>query len=139
LALTVCALQAAEVRPLAGPCAGYEKGHVWRLGWRLLRLHSPTDAEGNERSRCKCGPLHCSVHFISSVKRWLWEHTARMAKDPKPTFKPLPYKVGTYWRVEVEWPDGFTQHVDDFGSEPEAREWISRKSDDWARKHPRSG
>ena len=62
-----------------------------------------------------------------------------MAKVAKPTFKPFPYKVGDHWRVEVEWPDGVTQHVDDFGSESEALEWISRKSDDWARKHPRSG
>jgi hypothetical protein len=63
----------------------------------------------------------------------------QISKDPKPKFKPLPYKVGHYWRVEVEWPDGVTQHVDDFGSESEALEWIARKSDDWARKHPKSG
>ena len=65
--------------------------------------------------------------------------SAQMAKVAKPTFKPMPYKVGHYWRVEVEWADGVTQHVDDFGSESEALEWIARKSDDWARKHPRSG
>jgi hypothetical protein len=27
--------------------------------------------------------------------------------------------------------------VDDFGSESEAMEWITDKSDDWVRKHPK--
>jgi hypothetical protein len=57
-----------------------------------------------------------------------------MAKDPKPTFKPRPYKDGSGYLVEAEWPDGVIQLVDDFGSESEALEWIAEKSDDWARK-----
>jgi hypothetical protein len=61
-----------------------------------------------------------------------------MAKDSKPTFTPFPYKVGYQWRVELQWPDGVTQHVDDFGSESEASEWITHKSDGWLKKHPKS-
>jgi hypothetical protein len=58
-----------------------------------------------------------------------------MAKDySKPTFT----QRGGYL-VEVEWPDGFTQHVEDFGSESEALEWIDQKSDDWASKNQRTG
>jgi hypothetical protein len=113
---------------------------------------NPADTEVpwfRSRVKCaKCGSRGNKIDVLTTNLKWRcsrlarrrpWEHTARMAKDPKPTFKPLPYKVGTYWRVEVEWPDGVTQHVDDFGSESEALEWISRKSDDWARRHPRSG
>jgi hypothetical protein len=64
-------------------------------------------------------------------------HSTAMAKDPKPTFKPRPYKDGSGYLVEAEWPDGVIQLVDDFGSESEALEWIAEKSDDWVRKHPK--
>jgi hypothetical protein len=63
-----------------------------------------------------------------------------MAKDySKPTFTQRLYGDGSGYLVEVEWPDGFTQHVEDFGSESEALEWIDQKSDDWASKHQRTG
>ena len=64
-------------------------------------------------------------------------HSTAMAKDPKPTFKPRPYKDGSGYLVEAEWPEGVIQLVDDFGSESEALEWIAEKSDDWVRKHPK--
>ncbi len=60
-----------------------------------------------------------------------------MAKNPKPTFTARAYKDGSGYLVEAEWPDGVIQLVDDFGSESEAMEWITDKSDDWVRKHPK--
>jgi hypothetical protein len=60
------------------------------------------------------------------------------SKLPGPTFKPRAFKDGSGWHVEVEWPDGTTQHVDDFGSEAEAGDWIARKSEQWIEKHLKS-
>jgi hypothetical protein len=40
-------------------------------------------------------------------------------------------------QVDVEWPDGVSQHVDDFGSEAEAGDWIARKSEKWIEKQPK--
>jgi hypothetical protein len=57
-------------------------------------------------------------------------------KHSRPTFKPKPFLDGSGWHVDAEWPDGVTQHVDDFGSDSEAREWIAKKSDAWLQKHP---
>jgi len=57
-------------------------------------------------------------------------------KHFRPTFKPKPFLDGSGWHVDAEWPDGVTQHVDDFGSDSEAREWIAKKSDAWLQKHP---
>lgn len=62
-----------------------------------------------------------------------------MADDPKPTFKLRAYRDGSGYLVEAEWPDGAIQLVDDFGSEAQALEWITGKSDDWIRNRPRSG
>jgi hypothetical protein len=31
-----------------------------------------------------------------------------------PTFKSKAYKDGSGWHVDVEWPDGVNQHVDDW-------------------------
>lgn len=59
-----------------------------------------------------------------------------ITKPGRPIFKPMPFKDGSGWRVEVQWPSGGTQHVDDFGSEHEAGDWISHRSADWLRKHP---
>ena len=57
-------------------------------------------------------------------------------KHSRPTFKPKPFLDGSGWHVDAEWPDGVTQHVDDFGSDSEAREWIAKKSEAWLQKHP---
>jgi hypothetical protein len=62
-----------------------------------------------------------------------------MAEDPKPTFKLRAYRDGSGFLVEAEWPDGVIQLVDDFVSEAQALEWITDKSDNWVRTHPRSG
>jgi hypothetical protein len=56
-------------------------------------------------------------------------------KNSRPTFKPKPFMDGSGWHVDAEWPDGVTQHVDDFGSGSEAREWIAKKSEAWLQKH----
>jgi len=47
----------------------------------------------------------------------------------KPTFKPKRFKDGSGWYVEVERPDGSTEYVDQFGSDSEALEWITNKSE----------
>jgi hypothetical protein len=60
-------------------------------------------------------------------------------KNSRPTFKPKPFLDGSGWHVDAEWPDGVTQHVDDFGSSSEAREWIAKKSEAWLQKHPIPG
>ena len=66
-------------------------------------------------------------------------HTARMANlSSKPTFKPKPFKDGSGWYVEAEWSDGVTDHVDDFGSDSDAQDWIIHKSTGWLQKHPKS-
>jgi hypothetical protein len=57
-------------------------------------------------------------------------------KQSRPTFKPKPFLDGSGWHVDAEWPDGVTQHVDDFGSGSEAREWIAKRSEAWLQKHP---
>ncbi len=60
-----------------------------------------------------------------------------MADFPsRPNFKPKSYKDGSGWYVEAEWPDGTTQHVDDFGSDSEAQDWVIHKSAKWLQKHP---
>src|SRR5262245_33534860 len=56
----------------------------------------------------------------------------------KPTFKPKPFKDGSGWSVEVERPDGSIEYVDQFGSDSEALEWITNKSEKWLQKHPKS-
>ena len=56
-------------------------------------------------------------------------------KPTRPMFKPLPFKDGSGWRVEVQWPNGSTQHVDDFNSDYEACDWISNGSAAWLLKH----
>jgi hypothetical protein len=56
----------------------------------------------------------------------------------KPTFKAKPFKDGSGWYVKAEWPDGITQHVDDFGSDSEAQEWVIHKSAGWLQKRPKS-
>jgi hypothetical protein len=48
------------------------------------------------------------------------------------------YKDGSGWYVEAEWLDGFTQHVDDFGSDSEAQDWVAHESAAWLQKHPKS-
>jgi hypothetical protein len=50
-------------------------------------------------------------------------------------FKPLP-DAGYRWHVEVQWPDGATQHVADFVSDYEACDWISNRSAAWLLKNP---
>jgi hypothetical protein len=55
--------------------------------------------------------------------------------NSRPTFKPKPFMDGSGWHVDAEWPDGLIQHVDDFGSDSEAREWIAKKSQAWLQKH----
>jgi hypothetical protein len=60
-----------------------------------------------------------------------------MATEPtRPMFKPLPFKDGSGWRVEVRWPDGTTQHVDDFQRDYDACDFISHRSLAWLLKHP---
>jgi hypothetical protein len=59
-----------------------------------------------------------------------------IAKHATPMFKTMPFQDGSGWRVEVQWPGGGSQHVDDFGSEQEAGDWISGRSAGWLRKHP---
>jgi hypothetical protein len=61
-----------------------------------------------------------------------------MARDPEPTFEPRACKDGSGYLAEADWADGVIQLVDDFGSEFGTLEWITDKSDDWVRKHPRS-
>jgi hypothetical protein len=51
-------------------------------------------------------------------------------------FKPVPVKDGRGWRVEVQWPDGTTQHVDDFQRDYDACDFISHRSLAWLLKHP---
>src|ERR1700690_605406 len=63
-------------------------------------------------------------------------NTNMLEKHFRPTFKPKPFMDGSGWHVDAEWPDGVTQHVDDFGSGSEAREWIAKKSEGWLQKHP---
>lgn len=52
----------------------------------------------------------------------------------QPTFKRKEFKDGRGWYVEAEWPDGLLQHVDDFGSDTEAKEWVTHKSAEWLKK-----
>ena len=55
-------------------------------------------------------------------------------------FKPTPFKDGSGgWRVEVLWPNGATQHVDDFNTDYEACDWISNRSAKWLLKNPAPG
>jgi len=56
----------------------------------------------------------------------------------QPTFTPKSFKDGSGWYVEAVWPDGFIQHVDDFGSDTEAQDWVIHKSAGWLKKHPKS-
>ncbi len=57
-------------------------------------------------------------------------------KNSRPTFKPERFLDGSGWHVDAEWPDGATEHVDDFRSSSEAREWNTKKSEAWLREHP---
>ena len=60
-----------------------------------------------------------------------------VAKTSRPTFKPKPFMDGSGWHVDAEWPDGVTQHVDDFGVlDFEAHEWIAKKLEAWLQKQP---
>jgi hypothetical protein len=61
---------------------------------------------------------------------------AMTRKQNRPMFKPMPFEEGRGWRVEVQWPDGATQHVDDFRSDYEACDWISNRSAAWLLKNP---
>jgi hypothetical protein len=54
----------------------------------------------------------------------------------RPAFRSKPFMDGSGWYVVAEWPDGVTQHVDDFGSDSEAREWIAKKSEAWLQRQP---
>ncbi len=56
----------------------------------------------------------------------------------KPTFKVKPFKDGSGWYVEAKRLDGSTEYVDQFGSDSEALEWITNKSEKWLQKHPKS-
>jgi hypothetical protein len=56
----------------------------------------------------------------------------------KPTFKVKPFKDGSGWYVEADRLDGSTEYVDQFGSDSEALEWITNKSEKWLQKHPKS-
>jgi len=55
-----------------------------------------------------------------------------------PTFKAKSFKDGSGWYVEAEWSDGLIQHVDDFGSDTEAKEWVIHKSAGWLKTHSKS-
>ena len=53
----------------------------------------------------------------------------------KPTFVARPNPVvGKKWCVELAWPAGGSEHVQDFDTESEAVAWIANKSDAWLRK-----
>jgi hypothetical protein len=53
-------------------------------------------------------------------------------------FRPTPFNDDGGWRVEVHWPDGTTQHVDDFRSDYQACDFIFNRSAAWLLKHPQS-
>jgi hypothetical protein len=57
-------------------------------------------------------------------------------KNSTPTLKLKRFMDGSGWHVDAEWPNGVTQHVDDFESDSEAQEWIAKKSEAWLQKHP---
>jgi hypothetical protein len=56
-------------------------------------------------------------------------------KHSRPTFQPKPFMDGSGWHADAEWPDGVTQHVDDFWSGSEAQERIAKKSEALRQKH----
>ena len=50
------------------------------------------------------------------------------------TTKPIFYAVlgeGQGWRVEVEWPNGTIEQVDEFKLFSEATDWICNQSETW--------
>ncbi len=49
-------------------------------------------------------------------------------------FTSKPLTSGKKWSVELAWPSGLAEHVQDFDSEPEADDWILRMSEHWLRK-----
>jgi hypothetical protein len=73
----------------------------------------------------RCYQLNCAVQ-VQSV--------ARMSFGPMITTKPIFYAVlgeGQRWRVEVEWPDGTIEQVDEFKLFSEATDWICSQSETW--------
>ena len=77
----------------------------------------------------------CGLHLLAApIQR---AHKEAMTTNPtRPMFKPVPVKDGRGWRVEVQWPDGTTQHVDDFQRDYDACDFISHRSLAWLLKHP---
>jgi hypothetical protein len=57
------------------------------------------------------------------------EHICGMAqKHETPQLNPREYKDGRGWYVEATSDGSVAENVGDFGSAPEAQEWIARKS-----------
>jgi hypothetical protein len=51
-------------------------------------------------------------------------------------FKPVRSPDRGRWSVEVHWPDGTAEHIDEFKSDYEACDWISNRSAKWVRDNP---
>jgi hypothetical protein len=60
---------------------------------------------------------------------------AMAGQHTRTLFMPMPIENGRRWRVEAQWPDGATQHVEDFVSDYAACDWISNRSAAWLLKH----
>ena len=52
----------------------------------------------------------------------------------KLAFTSRPLKSSKKWWLDLVWPDGRAEHVQDFESEAEAKAWIENKSQFWLRK-----
>jgi hypothetical protein len=52
----------------------------------------------------------------------------------RPTLIPRELQDGSEWYVLVTWPDGRSEHVGEFASEPDAKIWIITKSAAWIRR-----
>ena|SRR5882724_8350480 len=102
----------------------------------LVRRGAQSDraAEYRPRRDASKSPAEDQHALAAQAKQ---AHTGIMTTKPtRPMFKQMPFKDGSGWRVEVQWPSGSTQHVDDFQTDDEARDWISNRSTAWLLKHP---
>jgi hypothetical protein len=55
------------------------------------------------------------------------------------TFEPRELKDGSGWYVLVTYPDGPPEHIPDFASEVEARDWIASNAQDWLKRRGYGG